>query len=68
MTLDVGVQKRRVLTLRHQRQQCLQCVLYVAYHTEIHRMAATDVHRIEIDLNDGCVLGVELLPREVRTE
>ena len=57
-----------IVMLLQARQQSLQSRLYVADDAECNGMTMTDMRGVEIDLNDGGLVGIELGPRKICTE
>ena len=62
------VQERAIRACGKAWQQGCNRSLDVANDPQLHRMTAAEVSRIDVDLNDMSILGVELPPREIATQ
>ncbi|VTQ83882.1 Uncharacterised protein [Stenotrophomonas maltophilia] len=67
-TLDALVQETAVLARRQHRQQGIQRRRDITDHAQVHRVAATQMTAIAVDLDDRGLVRVELAPGEVGAE
>jgi hypothetical protein len=65
MTFRAIVEEPCIATQRKPRNERVQCRFNISYHTNLNRVTATEVSRINIDLNDPGVTGIELAPRKI---
>jgi hypothetical protein len=68
MALDAVVEETGILTWREAGNERRQRRFHVPHHTDLYRVAATEVRRVDVDLHDAGVIGIELAPGEVATE
>ena len=68
MPIHMRREEAAIVMLLQARQQSLQSRLYVADDAECNGMTMTDMRGVEIDLNDGGLVGIELGPRKICTE
>ena len=61
-------QERVVLMLIEARQQGLQGRFYSADRADRDRMSPPDMRGVDVDLNDLCLVRIEMGPREIRAQ
>ncbi len=65
---DKSFQVRVIFFLIEKRHQRPECRLHIADYPEVEPGAASEVLTAAIDLNDGCLFGIKLGVRKIRTE
>src|SRR5690242_16744274 len=62
------IQERAIRAFLHSRQERLQSRRYVAHGGDVDRMPSAEMCPIDVDLNDGRALGIELAPGKVAAQ
>src|SRR4029077_10351440 len=67
-TLQAFIQERAIRALLQSRPERLQTTRDVAHGGDVDLMPSAEMCPIDVDLNDGCTLGIELAPGKVAAQ